>query len=447
MHGVFNQSWSSVLAASLVTLRRSFTENDRETASRVDAIRPRGRSRARLTRGTRRSVHPRRMGRAARGFESPSHSRRVLGEQLFKDVLLREWKRAERFSEPFVLLLVELHEDQMASSKAWTARADARLDSGLPRGSSWGRVVSALAACTRQTDVMGWFVQHGVLAVLMTEVGQADEDSMARLESIVRRQLADRLSSDVLSRVVFEMHVHHGKEETGPEGPRPVDPVLLELCMTRNPSRVREAIKRGMDIAGSLALLLVLSPLYLLLALLVKVVSPGPVFFRQVRVGQEAKPFTMFKFRTMHVDADRGLHHEFVTNFIKGGCQPPEPGENQVFKITNDPRVTPIGRILRRTSLDELPQFWNVLRGDMSLVGPRPPLAYELEQYRSWHWRRVLEAKPGITGLWQVMGRSRTTFDDMVRLDLRYVRTCSPWTDVKILLATPKAVFSGKGAC
>jgi lipopolysaccharide/colanic/teichoic acid biosynthesis glycosyltransferase len=155
----------------------------------------------------------------------------------------------------------------------------------------------------------------------------------------------------------------------------------------------------------------------------------------------------MFKFRTMHVDADRGLHHEFVTNFIKGGCQPPEPGENQVFKITNDPRVTPIGRILRRTSLDELPQFWNVLRGDMSLVGPRPPLAYELEQYRSWHWRRVLEAKPGITGLWQVMGRSRTTFDDMVRLDLRYVRTCSPWTDVKILLATPKAVFSGKGAC
>jgi len=243
------------------------------------------------------------------------------------------------------------------------------------------------------------------------------------------------------------MHVHHGKEETGPEGPRPVDPVLLELCMTRNPSRVREAIKRGMDIAGSLALLLVPSPLYLLLALLVKVVSPGPVFFRQVRVGQEAKPFTMFKFRTMHVDADRGLHHEFVTNFIKGGCQPPEPGENQVFKITNDPRVTPIGRILRRTSLDELPQFWNVLRGDMSLVGPRPPLAYELEQYRSWHWRRVLEAKPGITGLWQVMGRSRTTFDDMVRLDLRYVRTCSPWTDVKILLATPKAVFSGKGAC
>jgi lipopolysaccharide/colanic/teichoic acid biosynthesis glycosyltransferase len=190
----------------------------------------------------------------------------------------------------------------------------------------------------------------------------------------------------------------------------------------------------------------VLSPLYLLIAVLVKLRSRGPVFFRQTRIGQGAKPFTMFKFRTMHVDADRTLHHEFVTRFIKSSGQQ-ELGANELFKITNDPRVTPIGRILRRTSLDELPQFWNVLRGDMSLVGPRPPLAYELEQYRSWHWRRVLEAKPGITGLWQVVGRSRTSFDDMVRLDLRYVRTCSLSTDIKILLATPRAVVSGKGAC
>ncbi len=109
--------------------------------------------------------------------------------------------------------------------------------------------------------------------------------------------------------------------------------------------------------------------------------------------------------------------------------------------------MTPIGQFLRKTSLDELPQFWNVLRGDMSLVGPRPPLAYEVQQYKPWHYRRVLEAKPGITGLWQVTGRSRTTFDDMVRLDLRYARTWSVWTDVKILLATPRAVISGKGAC
>jgi len=159
------------------------------------------------------------------------------------------------------------------------------------------------------------------------------------------------------------------------------------------------------------------------------------------------KPFTMFKFRTMYLNVDHKLHHKFVSSFIKASGQVNEPGKNGFFKLTNDPRVTPVGRILRKTSLDELPQLWNVLRGDMSLVGPRPPLQYELEQYRPWHRRRVLEAKPGITGLWQVAGRSRTTFDEMVRLDLRYARTRSLWTDIKILLATPAAVISAKGAC
>jgi lipopolysaccharide/colanic/teichoic acid biosynthesis glycosyltransferase len=155
----------------------------------------------------------------------------------------------------------------------------------------------------------------------------------------------------------------------------------------------------------------------------------------------------MLKFRTMRVDADHAIHHQFVSSFIKPGGQAVESGKAGLFKIANDPRVTSIGRFLRRTSLDELPQLWNVLRGDMSLVGPRPPLQYEVEQYQSWHRRRVLEAKPGLTGLWQVSGRSRTTFDEMVRLDLRYARTYSVWTDIKILLATPRAVISGKGAC
>jgi lipopolysaccharide/colanic/teichoic acid biosynthesis glycosyltransferase len=137
-----------------------------------------------------------------------------------------------------------------------------------------------------------------------------------------------------------------------------------------------------------------------------------------------------------------------VSSFIKSGSRRSSGAdENGLFKIVNDPRVTPIGRFLRRASLDELPQFWNVLIGDMSLVGPRPPLAYEVEQYQSWHRRRVMEAKPGVTGLWQVTGRSRTTFDEMVRLDLRYAKSNSVWTDIKILLATPRAVISGKGAC
>jgi lipopolysaccharide/colanic/teichoic acid biosynthesis glycosyltransferase len=194
-------------------------------------------------------------------------------------------------------------------------------------------------------------------------------------------------------------------------------------------------------------LLAILSPLFLMIAALVKLTSPGPVFFRQERIGQMMRPFIMLKFRTMGVNNDHAIHHQFVSTFITSSDLAGGAGKNGLFKIANDPRVTSIGRILRRTSLDELPQLWNVLRGDMSLVGPRPPLAYEVDQYKSWHRRRVMAAKPGLTGLWQVSGRSRTTFDEMVRLDLRYARSHSVWTDIKILLATPRAVISGKGAC
>jgi lipopolysaccharide/colanic/teichoic acid biosynthesis glycosyltransferase len=142
------------------------------------------------------------------------------------------------------------------------------------------------------------------------------------------------------------------------------------------------------------------------------------------------------------------MHHEYVRRLIVGGTAKAEAGEAKpvVYKIANDPRVTPVGRFLRKTSLDEFPQFWNVLWGEMSLVGPRPPLHYEFEMYDLWHRRRVFEVKPGVTGLWQVCGRSRTCFDDMVRLDLRYSRSWSLWLDLKILMATPRAVLTGDGA-
>jgi lipopolysaccharide/colanic/teichoic acid biosynthesis glycosyltransferase len=154
------------------------------------------------------------------------------------------------------------------------------------------------------------------------------------------------------------------------------------------------------------------------------------------------------KFRTMYTDNDPKIHREYVQNFIAGQTRVAESNGNErvVYKLTNDPRVTAIGRLLRKTSLDEFPQFWNVLRGEMSLVGPRPPVPYEFEMYDYWHRRRVLELKPGVTGLWQVNGRSRTCFDDMVRLDLRYSQTWSLWLDFKILLATPLAVVAGDGA-
>jgi lipopolysaccharide/colanic/teichoic acid biosynthesis glycosyltransferase len=200
--------------------------------------------------------------------------------------------------------------------------------------------------------------------------------------------------------------------------------------------------KRVIDLSGSLFMILVGTPVLLMVALAVKLTSRGPVLFRQTRIGHNGRPFTFLKFRSMYHGNDSTTHQQFVARLIDGSL---EPGTKE-FKIKADPRVTPVGRFLRRTSLDELPQLFNVVAGHMSLVGPRPPLPYESERYQAWHRRRLIDAKPGITGLWQVAGRSRVGFDDMVRLDLRYARAWSLWLDLKILLETPRAVISGNGA-
>ena len=193
--------------------------------------------------------------------------------------------------------------------------------------------------------------------------------------------------------------------------------------------------------------LILLSPVLLAIALAIKLSSPGPVLFRQKRIGRYGVHFTCLKFRTMHTGNDPRIHMDYVKRLIRGNVSPGASGTNgNVYKITTDPRLTSAGRLLRKTSLDELPQFLNVLRGEMSMVGPRPPIPYELEAHDIWHRRRLLDVQPGITGLWQVSGRSRLPFDDMVRLDLKYARAWSLWLDLKILLRTPHAVFSGEGA-
>jgi lipopolysaccharide/colanic/teichoic acid biosynthesis glycosyltransferase len=202
-----------------------------------------------------------------------------------------------------------------------------------------------------------------------------------------------------------------------------------------------------MDVVGSGLAIVLASPLLCVIALLVKLTSKGPVLFKQQRLGQFGNSFTFFKFRSMYVNNDLKIHQDFMKQLISGDYDGQADATSKpVYKMKNDPRVTRIGRFLRRTSLDELPQFFNVLKGDMSLVGPRPPLEYEYEEYDVWHRRRVLEIKPGITGLWQVRGRSRVRFDDMVRLDLQYARGWSLWLDVQILAETPRAVLLGDGA-
>jgi lipopolysaccharide/colanic/teichoic acid biosynthesis glycosyltransferase len=203
-----------------------------------------------------------------------------------------------------------------------------------------------------------------------------------------------------------------------------------------------------MDIVGALALAIVLAPLMALIAVAVKLTSEGPAVFRQNRVGRNGVPFVFYKFRSMRVSGDDRVHREYVSKLIEGRHGEINQGDAQkpVYKLKSDARVTPIGRVLRKTSLDELPQLFNVLKGEMSLVGPRPPIPYEVEKYQSWHLRRLQEVRPGITGLWQVEGRSRTSFDEMVRLDLRYVRSWSLWLDIRLLIKTLAVVIRRDGA-
>ena len=205
-------------------------------------------------------------------------------------------------------------------------------------------------------------------------------------------------------------------------------------------------IKRAVDVLLATAMLVVVSPLMLLIALLVKQSSSGPVLFVQERLGRDGQPFKFYKFRSMAHNSDDAIHRQFAAMFINGdksGCAESNEGE-EVFKLKKDPRITAIGGLLRRTSLDELPQLFNIIMGEMSLVGPRPPIAYEIENYQPWHMER-LKAVPGLTGLWQVSGRSSVSFEEMVRLDVRYINEWSPVLDLKILLKTIPVVLKGTG--
>lgn len=194
-------------------------------------------------------------------------------------------------------------------------------------------------------------------------------------------------------------------------------------------------LKRAIDLTIIVLTAPVVLPFAAIIALAIRWDSPGPAIFQQRRIGKGGQPFTAYKFRTMVVDAEERKAELAQLNEADG----------PIFKIRNDPRLTRLGRFLRRSSLDELPQLWNIVRGEMSLVGPRPQLPAEVAQYEEWHYRR-LEANPGLTGLWQVLGRSDTSFDEMVRLDIYYAENWSPGMDLRIMIETIPAVLSGKGA-
>ncbi len=219
-------------------------------------------------------------------------------------------------------------------------------------------------------------------------------------------------------------------------------PTLYLVADTSRSAGFRGKFKRLMDMLLSGLALLALSPMLAVIAILVKRSSPGPVLFVQERIGKNGVPFPFMKFRTMVHNSDDAIHRQFAAMFINGSEQ--KKTQDNVFKITDDPRVTRIGAWLRRTSLDELPQLLNIMRGEMSLVGPRPPIAYELDHYQPWHHER-LRVTPGLTGLWQVSGRSNVPFEEMVRLDIHYINTWSLRRDAEIIAKTVPVVLKGTG--
>jgi lipopolysaccharide/colanic/teichoic acid biosynthesis glycosyltransferase len=353
----------------------------------------------------------------------------LLPQESFLRMLYIEQRRTERSRTPFVLMLVE--------PKVPWAKLAPRIFTG---------VLMALSESTRETDISGWYAHGSVIGVIFTEIGTADAKSITgTLLAKVGQSLAHNLGAEESKGFSLSVYVYPEEETSGVDGVSS-KPVLYPDFGGKGSHK--DIIKRCMDITGSLFALILASPLLLIIALIVKLTSKGPVLFRQERVGRYGRNFIFLKFRSMYAGNDPRIHEEFVKQLIVGGK---ESVQSQgvapaMRKMTSDSRITPIGRFLRRTSLDEVPQFINVLLGDMSLVGPRPPIPYEVKCYELWHRRRVLSVKPGITGLWQVMGRSRVSFDNMVRMDLRYAMSWTPWLDVKILLKTPRAVLSGEGA-
>ena len=359
--------------------------------------------------------------------------RDVLNEQTFRRMIAIERKRTERSKEPFLLMLLD-------SGCQTGAEAN---------GASLENMASSLLASSRETDIVGWYKERTTVGVMFTGLVVNDKKSvLSTILSRVKYMLRDDLIFKQFSQVSISFHFFPDDWDHANAG-RPSNPALYP-DLTSQGARKRSLliVKRTIDIVGSTLALLLCSPVFLAIAAAIKLTSKGPVLFKQQRVGQYGQCFTFLKFRSMYVNNDHLVHQKYVTELIanEGKSDAARTDGDPVYKLKDDKRITRVGKFLRRTSLDELPQFINVLMGQMSLVGPRPAIPYELAAYQTWHRRRVLETKPGITGVWQVAGRSRVRFDDMVRMDLRYAMAWSPWLDLKILLLTPLAVIRGSGA-
>jgi len=363
-------------------------------------------------------THPNEISKTALAQSSP------LPKSYFLRQLRIEKRRADRSKAPLSIALLNFEKDGTDALKHCE------------------RFMTPLQEHLRETDIIG-YVEHGVIGVLFPDTSkEGAEQCVTKILNGYTNPPFSIVAATYPDQIFSSLQKDNDRSEE-------ISPLFLgdPLGDSTESLRFRMLLKQGIDFAAALLALVLLSPVMLITALVIKLSSPGPAIFTQTRVGQRGVPFTFYKFRSMHLDTDEAIHREYITSFINGRDEESNQGteEQPLYKLKSDSRITWIGGIIRKTSIDELPQLFNVLKGDMSLVGPRPPLPYEVEQYQSWHLRRILEMKPGMTGLWQVEGRSETSFDNMVRLDLRYVRTWSLTFDVRILIRTVKVVLLSGG--
>jgi exopolysaccharide biosynthesis polyprenyl glycosylphosphotransferase len=344
----------------------------------------------------------------------------MLSKHNFLRQLRLEKRRTERSKAPLSLVLFNVDIDTPSGKDHMRSLAD------------------SLRTSMRETDVLG-YVAEDCIGYLLPDTPEEGAHSFTRNVRVRNGHLSYSIVVATYPDKVFESLTEgsHGHVDNAP----------LFLDHEHTHSKVGAWLKRGLDIIGSAGLLLVLSPIMIATAIVVRATSPGPAIFKQQRLGRFGKPFDIYKFRSMSAKNDDKAHREYVAKLIAGQTAEINNGdaEKPVYKMIRDPRITRVGHFIRKTSIDELPQLFNVFLGDMSLVGPRPPLRYEAEKYQVWHLRRILEVRPGITGLWQVIGRSTTSFDEMVRLDLRYIREWSFWMDIRILFGTLRVVIMRSG--
>ncbi len=343
--------------------------------------------------------------------QSPSSLNDLLSPDRLRRILEVERARADRTESPFTAVHFAL-------------------DGRERTASGWERLIRVLRARLRFTDEIGWLDDRSLCAVLAC----TGAEGAHKVVHDVKAQLAGTLAT-----LTCTIRVYPSDDATLPQGRGRVNgngvPQAATAAMEPLFERALPTWKRTLDVAGAFVGLVLLSPVLAIIALAIKLTSPGPVFFSQWRSGRGGNPFLMWKFRSMIVDAEARKAELAALNEQDGAA----------FKIKNDPRVTRLGRFLRATSLDELPQLWNVLRGEMSLVGPRPLPCAETESCTRWQ-RQRLDVTPGLTCLWQVSGRCRVSFADWVRMDVRYIRSRSLWQDLKLLFLTVPAVLFRRGA-